>query len=453
MTDVFLVGNAAGFSGDRTDAARPVVATLIAREKPAALTFETLAERTLALGQLARLRDADQGYEPMLVALLQPVLADCVRHAIPIVGNFGAANPRAAAAAIHALARRLGISGLRVAVIEGDDVRHLLAEATPWEHDPPTLPDDPKLVAANAYLGAFPIAAALAQGAQVVVTGRIADPALTLGPLIARFGWTETDLDRLAAGTLAGHLLECGTQVSGGYFADPGVKDVPDMACIGFPIAEVTQAGGLVITKADNTGGRVCRRSVTEQVLYEIHDPEAYLTPDVTLDVSNVSVREIGRNRVAVSGARGKPPPPTLKATVSLDGGFLGEGEIAYAGANAFARARLAARTLRERVAARALPVRLRVDLIGLSALHDGDDGELGAARAENPHGEYRVRLAASSEDRTAAEAASREVLALYCCGPAGGAGVRTSVTHRIANRSALVPREKVNARVAFVPA
>jgi hypothetical protein len=453
MSDTFLVGNAAGFSGDRIDAAAPVVASLIASGRPAALTFETLAERTLALGQLARLKDAQSGYEPMLVALLEPVLADCVRHDIPIIGNFGAANPRAAAAAIHALARRLGIIGLRVAVIEGDDVRHLLAQATPWEHDPPTDPNDPTLVAANAYLGAFPIAAALAQGAQVVVTGRIVDPALTLGPLIARFGWTETDLDSLAAGTLAGHLLECGTQVSGGYFADPGVKDVPGMASIGFPIAEVTEAGGIVITKAANTGGRVCRRTVTEQILYEIHDPEAYLTPDVTLDISNVRVDEIGPNRVSVTGARGKPPPSTLKATVSLDGGFLGEGEIAYAGANAFARARLAARTLRERVALRGLAVKLRVDLIGLSALHDGDAGELTAARAENPHGEYRVRLAASSPNRDAAEAAAREVLALYCCGPAGGAGVRFGVTPRIANRSALVPRDRVNARIAFIPA
>lgn len=206
----FLVGNAAGFSGDRVDAAAPVVATLLARRLPAALTFETLAERTLALGQLARRGDSDAGYEPMLEKLLAPVLADCLAGGIAIVGNFGAANPEAAAGRIASLAVSLGVGTPRIAVIEGDDVQHLLGQATPWEGDPRIAPDDPKIVSANAYLGAFPIAEALRGGAQVVVTGRCADPALTLGPLIAHFGWRPHDFDRLACGTLAGHLLEIG---------------------------------------------------------------------------------------------------------------------------------------------------------------------------------------------------------------------------------------------------
>ncbi|MCU0986169.1 MAG: DUF1446 domain-containing protein, partial [Acetobacteraceae bacterium] len=248
----FLIGNGAGFSGDRLDVALPVVETLIARGLPAAMTFETLAERTLALGVLARRGDAAMGYEPMLIPLLRPVLAPCLGSGIPIIGNFGAANPRGAAAAILRLAAELGLRPPRVAVVEGDDVAALLEEPSVlWPEGRP----EGEIVAANAYLGAAPIAEALAMGAEVVVTGRVADPALALGPLMHHFGWDADDV--LAAGILAGHLLECGAQVTGGYFADPGVKDVPGMERLGFPIAEVEEDGTIVITKAEGTGGLV----------------------------------------------------------------------------------------------------------------------------------------------------------------------------------------------------
>jgi len=440
----FLVGNGAGFSGDRLDAALPVVRTLIARGCPAAMTFETLAERTLALGVLARRSREEAGFEPMLLPLLRPVLGLCLSHRIPIIGNFGAANPRGAAAAILRLAESLGLATPRIAVVEGDDVRGAIDDpAVIWPEGRPAAP----VIAANAYLGAGPIAEALALGADIVVTGRVADPALALGPLIHAFGWSAPD--ELAAGTLVGHLLECGAQVTGGYFADPGVKDVPDVDRLGFPIAEVEPGGAIVITKADHTGGLVDRRTVTEQLLYEIHDPAAYLAPDVTLDITGVTVEEIGRDRVRVAGARGRPPPDTLKATVSIEGGFLGEGEISYAGPNALARARLAAETLRARLAASAGTVRLRIDILGLQASFDSDEGARGGAA--NPDGEFRVRLAAASADREAAEAAAREVLHLYCCGPAGGGGVRTAVTPRVATLSALLPRRLVSPRVSLV--
>ncbi|MCU0983753.1 MAG: DUF1446 domain-containing protein [Acetobacteraceae bacterium] len=438
----FLIGNGAGFSGDRLDVALPVVETLIARGLPAAMTFETLAERTLALGVLARRGDAEKGYEPMLLPLLRPVLGPCLAHRIPIIGNFGAANPRAAAKAIARLAAELGLPRPRIAVVEGDDVAALLDHpAVLWPEGRP----EGETVAANAYLGAAPIAEALAMGAQVVLTGRVADPALTLGPLLHHFGWTTNDA--LAAGILAGHLLECGAQVTGGYFADPGVKDVPGMEHLGFPIAEVDEAGTIIVTKADGTGGLVDRRTVTEQILYEIHDPAAYLTPDVTLDVTSVTVAEEGKDRVRVSGARGHPAPETLKATVSLGGGFLGEGEITYAGPNAMARARLAAETLRRRVAS-ANTLRTRIDILGLQAVFDSDDAARGGTAG--PDGEFRVRLAAASPDRAAAEAAAREVLHLYCTGPAGGGGVRVTVTPRIATTSALIPRALVSPRVSL---
>lgn len=439
----FLIGNGAGFSGDRLDAALPVVRTLIARGEPAAMTFETLAERTLALGVLARQARDDAGFEPMLIPLLRPVLGLCLDHRIPIIGNFGAANPRGAAAAIAALAAELGLAAPRIAVVEGDDVRGVIDDPDiVWPEGRPTAP----VIAANAYLGAGAIAEALAMGAEVVVTGRVADPALALGPLLHAFGWRDDD--RLAAGTLAGHLLECGAQVTGGYFADPGVKDVPGMDRIGFPIAEVAEDGTIVVTKADGTGGLVDRRTVTEQLLYEIHDPAAYLTPDVTLDVTGVTVEEIGRDRVRVAGARGHAAPETLKATVSVEGGFLGEGEISYAGPNALARARLAADTLRARLAGGASTIRARIDLLGLQAVFDSDDAARGGLGA--PDGEFRVRLAAASADRSEAEAAAREVLHLYCCGPAGGGGVRVAVTPRVSTLSALVPRRLIAPRVSL---
>jgi hypothetical protein len=445
MAPPLLIGNGAGFSGDRLDVAEPVVRTLIARGGPAAMTFETLAERTLALGVLARQTNPEAGYEPALMPLLRPVLGLCLEAGIPIVGNFGAANPRGAAAAIARLAAGLGLAPPRIAVLEGDDVREVLDDPRiAWEGG--ARPERP-IIAANAYLGAFPIAEALRAGAEIVVTGRIADPALALGPLIAHFGWREDDLDALAVGTLAGHLLECGAQVTGGYFGDPGVKDVPAPEAIGFPIAEVTADGTITVTKADTPGGLVDRRTVTEQILYEVHDPAAYLTPDVTLDITGVTVAEVTRDTVAVRGARGHARPPTLKATVSTEGGFLGEGEITYAGPNALARARLAATTLRPRLTA--LPVRLRIDLLGLQAVFDSDDGARGGPLA--PDGEVRVRLAALAENRATAEAAAREVLSLYCCGPAGGGGVRTSVIRRVATTSALIPRDLVRPRIAMV--
>ncbi|NUO86333.1 MAG: DUF1446 domain-containing protein, partial [Cupriavidus sp.] len=224
MTAPLLIGSGAGFSGDRTDAALPVVRTLIAAAQPAALIFETLAERTLALAQLARRNDPAQGYEPLLDALLAPVLGLCLQHRIPLVGNFGAANPRAAAQRVRQLARELGLAAPRVAVVEGDDLsdaagrarlRGILGDAF----------DAERFVCANAYIGAQGIADALAAGADVVVCGRVADPALALGPAMAHFGWAWDDWDRLAAATMAGHLLECGAQVTGGYFADPGRKE------------------------------------------------------------------------------------------------------------------------------------------------------------------------------------------------------------------------------------
>lgn len=446
------IGCGSGFSGDRIDAPGPVVDALIAAGGPAALMLEVLGERTLALAQRERLHRPEAGYEPALIDLLRPILARCVAHGIPIVTNGGAANPRGAAEAVLALGRELGLPALRIGVVEGDDIRgtDALADLDPWEGDAGAVLEPARVIAANVYLGAAPIAEALRGGAQVVVTGRCSDPALALGPMLAHFGWSEDDWDRLAAGTMAGHLLECGSQVTGGYFADPGVKDVPGMATLGFPIAEIGADGAVLITKPAGTGGVVDRRTVTEQLLYELHDPAAYLTPDVVLDITGVSITEEAPDRVRLTGARGRPRPERLKATVSLPGGWLGEGEISYAGPNARARAELAGRTLRERLALLGLEGQARLDLIGVVSVFAGDDG-VPAGTAELAPADLRLRLAVATETRTEAERAVREVLSLYCCGPAGGGGVRTRVVDRIRTLSFLVPRERLAPRVTLL--
>lgn len=445
------VGCAAGFSGDRTDAAGPVVDALIAAGGPAVLIFETLAERTLALAQLARHADPDAGYEPLLAELLRPVLARCLAAGIRIVSNFGAANPAGAARRIHALARELGLAPPRIAVVSGDDVsdpaqRAALGAALRAAG----ADDDLQPVSANAYLGAEAIADALRAGAEIVVCGRVADPSLTVGPALAHFGWARDDWHRLARATMAGHLLECGTQVTGGYYADPGFKDVPGLATLGYPIAEIDADGHCTITKPPGTGGRVDAHTVTEQLLYELHDPAAYLTPDVVADIREAEVCETGPDRVRLSGVRGHARPAMLKVNVFHATGWLAEGEISYAGARAEARARLAADVLRERLAGLGP---LRADLIGVASLFNDDAGRWLAGQPAGQARDVRLRVALNHADRAAAERLTREVTALYCCGPAGGGGVRTALRPRLGTVSCLLPREQVQASFHFVPA
>ena len=450
-SEPFLIGCGAGFSGDRVDAPGPVVQHLVGSEHPGVLMLETLGERTLALAQKERLADPSLGYEPLLDQLVGPVLDVCLTSGIPIISNFGAANPGGAAERILELAHAAGLRRPRIAVIEGDDVRHRLQDLplTPWEGDPSEELALERIVAANAYLGALPIAEALSGGADIVVTGRVADPALALGPLINHFDWSATDWDRLAAGTMAGHLLECGAQITGGYFADPGVKNVPAMDRIGFPIAEVTRDADVTITKASGTGGLVDQRTAKEQLLYEVHDPAAYITPDVVADLTEAELADLGPDRVGLSGVKGHPATEHFKVTVSLTGGWLGEGEISYAGPNAEARARLAADTLIARLDVRGLDLRRRVDLIGVASVLDDDQATLRDATMGHAE-DVRVRLAVEGADRAAVEAATQEVLALLCCGPAGGGGARRNHVSRIHTRSYLAPKTEVTPEVRF---
>ncbi|WP_028605822.1 acyclic terpene utilization AtuA family protein [Ottowia thiooxydans] len=438
--DPVLIGAASAFSGDRWDAAPPVVDTLIRRQRPSFLIYETLAERTLALGQLAKRKQPDAGYDPWLEQILQPVLARCLAHKIRIVGNFGSANPRAAALRIREMAKESGLAPPRIAVVIGDDVSGI-------EHRPVfrqalgSAFNESRMVAANAYLGADSIADAIQDGADIVVTGRVADSSLTLGPLLAHYGWRRDDWTRRARGLMAGHLLECGTQITGGYFADPGFKDVPGLDRLGYPILEIDEHGDCVIGKADETGGFVTPATVKEQLLYEIDDPSAYVAPDGIADLTQCSVEDLGADRVQLRGIRGRPWPEQLKVLVCQEGGWLGEGEISYAGPRAEARARLAADIVRQRMGHL---LDLRIDLIGVMSILADDRGHSLAALPPTHACDVRLRIAGVHDDQSIADRIGREVTALYTCGPAGGGGVRTSLRSRLDTLPCFLPRTAV---------
>lgn len=445
----FRIGCGAGYSGDRIE---PAV-ELVQRGELDVLVFECLAERTIALAQQARAADPAAGFDPRLAERMDAVLAESRRRGIRIITNMGAANPPAAAARVRAIALHHGLADLRIAVVTGDDVRDLVTDGTftAAETGETLLPDN--VVSANAYLGAEPILEALRHDAHVVVTGRAADPSLFLAPIAAHHGWSLDDATLAGRGTLIGHLLECAGQVTGGYFADPGVKDVHDLARLGFPIAEVDADGTAVITKVAGSGGRVTAATCKEQLLYEIHDPAAYVTPDVVADFSAVRVTDLGKDRVRIEGGGGRRRPGTLKVSVGQMDGWIGEGQISYAGKGAVARGRLAAAIVTERLALVGVtPLELRSDLIGVNALH-GDrrsDHDAGLAPGNEPY-EIRLRVVARTRSSEEAWRVAREVESLYTNGPAAGGGATTSVRQVLAIRSTLVPRDRVSWRVDYV--
>jgi hypothetical protein len=306
-----------------------------------------------------------------------------------------------------------------------------------------------KLLSANAYLGAGPMADALNAGADVVITGRASDPALFLAPMIHAFGWAMDDWNVLGQGTVAGHLLECAGQITGGYFADPGYKDVPDLARLGFPIGEVEADGSLVITKVAGSGGAVTAQTCKEQLLYEVHDPTKYLQPDVVADFSHVSVEEIAPDRVRISGGRGTKWTDTLKVSVGYLDSFIGEGQISYAGPGALARGRLALDIVRERLRLAGVAAsELRFELIGVDSMH----GATVSARANEPY-EVRVRVAGRTESLREALRVGNEVETLYTNGPAAGGGVTKSARDVVAVASVLLPRDLAKPSVRFVEA
>ena len=437
------IGAGAGFAGDRIAPARD----LAERGRLDYIGFECLAERTLAYGHLQRAADPDKGFHPLLDKRLGAVLAACVRNGTTIITNMGVANPRAAGRAAQALAQRLGLQ-LRIAVVTGDDITADVGPDT-WlpEIGRTVREHGQRVVGANAYLGIDAILPALDASPHLVITGRVADPSLFLAPLVHRFGWARDDWSRLGAGTAVGHLLECTMQVTGGYFADPPHKVVPNLAHLGFPLAEVAPDGSAVITKLDGTGGMVSALTVKEQLMYEVHDPAAYLTPDVTADFAGARITQAGTDRVALAGVGGHAQPRQLKAIVGFDGGFLAEGEISYAGPGAAARAQLAAEIVRERMRdVHGHTEALRLDLIGLSALHGTALPGLPAYAEQCT--DVRLRAALRTPSRAMAENLLEEVESLWLGGPAGGGGYRGHITPSVTTQPIYVDRDSIALKV-----
>jgi Acyclic terpene utilisation family protein AtuA len=436
------IGAGAGYAGDRWE---PAV-ELIEKANLDYIAFECLAERTIALGQLDRLRDPEKGYNPFLEDRWRAVLPPAKAQRVKIITNMGAANPQSAARRTLELAKELGLKDFKVAVVLGDDVSDEIQrqpELIMMETGEPVGSLGNSIISANAYLGAEPIRDALATDADVVITGRVSDPSLFVGAMMHHFGWKADDWSRLGAGTAIGHLLECAGQVTGGYFADPGVKDVEGLERLGFPFAEINADGSSVISKPDGSGGSVTKATCTEQILYECGNPSRYITPDCIADFSQMDFKEIAQDRVAISGAKGSARTDTLKTSVCYRAGYIGEGHVGYAGPNARARAELAANIVRSRLAQRNLDLEdLRIDLIGLNSLHGP-----AAPLAGEPY-EVRLRVAARTDNRRHAEYVAQETQTLLINGPAGGGGDFTQVKELIGVRSVLLPRMYVAPRI-----
>jgi hypothetical protein len=425
------IGAGTGFSGDRME---PAI-DLVSRGELDFLVLECLAERTIALAQLRKQSVTQPGYDLLLELRLRDLLPLCRAKNVRLISNMGAADPRSAAEKTLEIARELGLKGLRIAWVEGDDVMPKLDSLVPIEADP--LPETYRAISANAYLGCESIVEALANDADVVITGRVADPSLFLAPMVHAFHWRMDDWELLGRGTAVGHLLECAGQLTGGYFADPGYKDVPGLEDLGFPLGEVHEDGSVLLTKLEGTGGTLTLQTCREQLLYEVLDPAAYVTPDVISDFTHVRLHQQGKDAVRMDGAGGRRRPSMYKVSVGVRNGFFGEGQISYAGSGAVARAKLAETILTRRLA-HSCAAELRFDLIGMNSLH----GE--SSRMECEPYEVRLRCVGRFDNLAATETLLREVESLYVNGPAGGGGITTSLRESIAIYPALLPRDAV---------
>ncbi|KUH69820.1 ABC transporter substrate-binding protein [Mycolicibacterium novocastrense] len=416
------------------------------------LCFETMAEATISAAQVRTRRDPSfQGYDTYLEDRMRAVLPACMRRGTRIVSNQGWINPDAAARRVAELLREAGYLGVKIAAVNGSLIADRVLSLTDriLENGEPTATLAPNLISAEAYLGAEPLVQALRDGAQIVISGRVADPSIFMAPMMYEFGWDPLDHERLGRGSGLGHLMECGAQVTGGYFSDPGFKEVPDPWNLGFPIAEVTADGNAVLTKVAGTGGAVNLRTVKEQMLYEVHDPANYLTPDVVVDFTTAQIEEVAPDRVRVTGITGKPRPPTLKVSIGCTEGFIGEDMFFYAGPGALRRAQLAKRVLEERFRIVNLQAEdVRIDFLGMNAIHGGAT----SANAPEPY-ELAVRVAARTRTREEAAKVGREVDGMAVSG-IGHTGKR--VPHQDRTRevigvwSSVVSRDQVPASINY---
>ncbi|MER2011875.1 MAG: acyclic terpene utilization AtuA family protein [Psychrobacter alimentarius] len=438
------IGSGAGYSDDRLEPALDII-----RDGDVDyIVFECLAERTIAIAQQRKMKDSKQGYDSLLEYRMAQVLPLCVENNVKIVTNMGAANPKAAAEMVKQIAEKQGLHHLKIAAVTGDDVFPKIERyqnETLLENGKQIKELGSSIVSANAYIGAAGIVQALKAGADIVITGRAADPSLFLGPMMYEFGWSFENAELLGKGTIGGHLMECGAQITGGYFADPGYKEVPELWNVGFPIMEVTENGEYHITKLANAGGLVSLATVKEQLLYEIHDPANYLTPDVIADFSSVQVEEVAKDVVKVFGGSGKLKTGLLKTSIGYKDGYIAEAEISYGGAGSVERAKLAKTIMQKRLAAQDIePIEIRYDFIGLNSLYANETFDM----QEAP--ETRLRIAARTEDEAVANTIVREAMSLYTNGPAGGGGIRSNIKEIVSIGSILIPEPDTDINVSY---
>jgi hypothetical protein len=448
MKPVLRVGAGSAWWGDRIEPAR-----LNAESGDLDyLCFETMAEATISAAQVRARRDPTfPGYDTYLDDRMRAVLPACLERGTKIITNQGWINPEGAAQRIVYWLREFGARGVKVAAISGGLITERVLELTHriLENGNPTSTLKDTLVSAEVYLGAEPIVEALAQGAGIVVSGRVADPSIFMAPMMYEFGWDPLDHSKLGPGNGIGHLMECGAQVTGGYFPDPGFKDVPEPWNLAFPIAEVEPDGSAVITKVARTGGAVNLMTVKEQLLYEVHDPGYYITPDVVVDFTTTRLEQVGPDRVRVANISGKPRTPTLKVSIGCTEGYIGEDMFFYAGPGALRRAQLAKQILHERFKLVKLQAEeVRIDFLGLNAIH----GAMTPPGQPEPY-EIAVRVAARTKTREEAIKVGREVDGMAVSG-IGMTGKR--VPHQDRTRevigvwSSLVPRDTIAPSLTF---
>jgi hypothetical protein len=424
MTDVLRIGNAGAFWGDR-----PGAAAELAAQHPDLdyLTLDYLAEVSMSILARQRERNPSAGYAGDFIEVVESLSSPLASRSgrLRIVTNAGGLNPRGCAEACRRVLSAAGCRGMRIGIVSGDDVLEQLREGRGSANGFANLETGRQvhairdsLVTANAYLGAEAIAEALQRGADVVITGRVADPSLTVGPCIHHFGWSWSDFDRLAGATVAGHLIECGTQVTGGISTH--WLDMPDPASIGYPVAEVDADGGCVITKAAHTGGRVEVRTVKEQLLYEIGDPDSYISPDVVVSFLGLSVTECGVDRVGVEGARGRPPTGTYKVSATYRAGYRASGTLTIFGRDAVSKARRCAHVVAQRLRRDGYePQHWQAECLGAG---DVVPGVFGGGRSASGL-ETVLRLGVADERREVVDRFTRELMPLVTCGPQGITG------------------------------
>lgn len=454
MTRPVRIGNAHGFWGDRIDAAAELVA---AEPDLDFVTLDFLAEVSMSLLAIDRSRDPQTGWPRDIVEVMRS-LAPYWRGGggCRLITNAGGLNPAACAHACQHALGEAGCNDRRVAIVSGDDVLDQLRMESADEQlfrnldtGEPLASVRDRLVTANAYLGAQAVAQAIADGADIVITGRLADPSLVVAACASFHNWSLDDWDRIAGATVAGHLIECGTQVTGGIATD--WLSMPHVDRIGFPIVEVAQDGSAIITKPRGSGGRVCEQTVKEQLVYEIGDPTAYLSPDATVSFLSLCVREESPDRVAVSGARGGPPPPTYKVSATYQDGYRAEGELTIYGADAVRKAKLAGASVLERLRGDGVTLRESiVECLGAGACHPaGIDPALAAQLRETV-----LRIAVADDSRDAVERFSREMMPLITAGPPGTTGYtrgRPRVWPAFRYWPCLIERECVSAKVEML--